>query len=130
MNKTKTLATLAFCLSAGRVHAANNDVDLQTLQLLEEESISYQNYQNLNAPVRPSDAGNYSRFGISSGNYSRFGISSGNYSRFGISSGNYSRFGISSSNYSRFGISGAPAAINNSATMIPAPIVSSDDIQE
>lgn len=129
MDKKKTLATLAFCISAGQAHAAGNDVDLQTLQLLDEESISYQNYQTISGTAQPN-AGNYSRHGISSGNYSRHGISAGNYSRHGISAGNYSRHGISAGSYSRHGISGAPMSVNTSATMIPAPIVETDDLQE
>lgn len=122
------LAALAICMAAshGAPALANDEVDLQSLQLLREESISEDEFYAAYAKQGPRvmAAGNYSRMGISSGNYSRMGISSGNYSRMGISSSNYSRMGISGGNYSRMGISGSPAFVEEgSGAVMPAPSV-------
>lgn len=105
----KALAALALALSAGHAAPAIADeVDLRTLQLLKEESISeqafYAAYGKRPSP-RKNGGGSYSRGGLSSGNYSRGGLSSSNYSRGGLSAASYSRGGLSASNYSRGGIS-------------------------
>lgn len=126
MDKKTTLATLAFCLSTAQAWGTSHEVDLQTLQLLEEESISYEEF---NLAYKPSVGGNYSRHSISDGNYSRHSISSGNYSRHSISDGNYSRHSISSSNYSRHSISGFMPAMDGEG-VIPAPIVLGDEVSE
>lgn len=125
MDKKTTLATLAFCLTTTQAHGstassdvAAHDADLRTLQILEEESIPYEEFQ---IAVKPG-SGNYSRHSISSGNYSRHSISSSNYSRHSISSGNYSRHSISSSNYSRHSISGAPYSLEETGLVIPEPV--------
>lgn len=118
MDKKTTLATIAFCLSTAQAYGSTQEVDLQTLQLLQEERVSVEEF---NQAYRPSAGGNYSRFSISDGNYSRFSISNSNYSRFSISDGNYSRFSISDSNYSRFSISGAMPPMNAEGA-IPQPV--------
>lgn len=129
----KALAALALCVAAAQSAPAlaQDEVDLQTLQLLREESISEADFYAAYAknPAAFASNGNYSRSGISSGNYSRSGISSGNYSRSGISSANYSRSGLSSGSYSRSGISGAPMFREEGAGALIGPSVSFDDEQ-
>lgn len=129
MDKKKTLATLAFCLSTSQVCVANDYVDLRTLQILEEEGISYEEFLLQNGTAETS-AGNYSRHSISTGNYSRHSISNANYSRHSISAGNYSRHSISNANYSRHSISGGMPAMGESELVMPAPISSVRDDQE
>lgn len=128
----KALAALALTLSAvNAAPAFADEVDLQSLQLLREESISeadfYAAYQK--NPQAFASSGNYSRSGISAGNYSRSGISAGNYSRSGISAGNYSRSGLSSSSYSRSGVSGAPMFQEQGSGELIGPSVSFEDSQ-
>jgi len=131
---SKALAALGACIvaSQGSPVFASQEVDLQTLQLLREESISekefYDSYRK-SWPNGPQSSGNYSRMGISDGNYSRMGISSANYSRMGISDGNYSRMGISNGNYSRMSISGGSPSNLVAPGEIPSPIVSFDNEQ-
>lgn len=129
----KALAALALCMAAANSAPAlaQDEVDLQSLQLLREESISEAEFYAAYAknPQAFASGGNYSRSGISSGNYSRSGISSGNYSRSGISAANYSRSGLSSGNYSRSGISGAPMFSEQGSGSIVGPVVSFEDEQ-
>ena len=123
MDKKATLATLAFCLGAGQAHAASGparEVDLRTLQLLEEESISYEEFQ---IAVQPMGRGTYSNHSISSGNYSNHSISSANYSNHSISAGNYSNHSISSATYSNHSLSGAPFSLRETGMNIPGPVV-------
>lgn len=127
------LAALALCMAAAHsAPALASEVDLQSLQLLREESMTEQEFYAAYAkhPEAFASSGNYSRMGISAGNYSRMGLSSGNYSRMGVSSGNYSRMGLSGSQYSRMGVSGAPLFMEQgSGATMPAPSVSFEDEQ-
>jgi hypothetical protein len=127
------LAALALCVAAAGQAApavASEEIDLQTLQLLREESISEQEFYAAYAkgPQGLSPGGNYSRIGITAGNYSRIGITSNNYSRIGITSSNYSRIGITSGNYSRIGLSGSPMFTEDgSGAALPAPSATFED---
>jgi hypothetical protein len=126
MDKKTTLATLAFCLGAGQAHAATGparEVDLRTLQLLAEESISYDEFQ---LAVQTNGSGTYSNHSISSGTYSNHSISSATYSNHSISSGTYSNHSISAATYSNHSISGAPFSLRDTNVEIPGPVLTGD----
>jgi len=127
-DKLKILMATAMVFGAGSVNSqaqnpSGKELDLESLQLLQENGISFEEFDH--AMVGPqASSGNYSAHGISSGNYSAHGISSGNYAAHGISSGNYSAHGLSSGNYSAHGVSsGSMLHVNREAKNIPSPEV-------
>ena len=123
MDSKQTLAALAILLGGTQVAAAADNVDLRTLQLLREEGVSFEEFEE--GMFSPQARGNYSNHSISSGNYSNHSISSANYSNHSISDGNYSNHSISAANYSNHSISGRVMPLSRRGE-IPAPVVSAE----
>ena len=115
--KRKTLTTVFFCLGANGA-LASSDLDLQNLQLLQEDKVSYEEFQQMvsgdqNAYI---SNGNYANY-ISNANYANY-ISDANYANY-ISAGNYADY-ISDANYT---LGNSPA----SAEMAPPSPKAFDD---
>ena len=123
MDSKQTLAALAILLGGTQVAAAADNVDLRSLQLLQEEGVSPEEFEA--EMFSPQARGNYSSHSISSGNYSSHSISSANYSSHSISAGNYSSHSISSATYSSHSISGRVVPLTREGA-IPAPVLSGD----
>ena len=90
----KSLSALVFCLGAGQAVNAET-IKIQALKLLQEQRISYEEFQ---AMIKVQSGGVDSSY-ISSGNYASY-ISSGNYANY-ISDGNYADY-ISAGNYANY----------------------------
>jgi hypothetical protein len=121
--KKKTLAGMIFCVGAGSVASASNDVDLQALELLKENRISYQEYSKL-AGFKPMAKGNWSNMSISDGNWSNMSLSDGNWSNMSVSDGNWSNMSISDSNWSNMSLSGDISDPDKDKGQVPQPIIS------
>lgn len=119
--KAKTLSALLFCLGAGHVASAQNDVRLQALSLLKENRISYDEFRQL---VAEPEGGGISGSYVSSGNYASY-VSSGNYADY-ISAGNYADY-ISEGNYANY-VSEANygSAMNYGENLENLPVPSTD----
>lgn len=123
MDSKQTLAALAILLGGTQVAAASDNLDLRTLQLLQEEGISADEFEA--QMFAPQARGNYSNHSISDANYSNHSISNANYSNHSISEGNYSNHSISAANYSNHSISGRVVPLTRRGD-IPAPTISGD----
>lgn len=90
----KSLSALVFCLGAGQVANAES-IKIQALKLLQEQRISYDEFQAMITVQKGGIDSNY----VSSGNYASY-ISEGNYANY-ISAGNYADY-ISAGNYANY----------------------------
>lgn len=125
----RSLSALVFALGASQAAHANEEINIQNLEMSEESQLSEEEFRALANARTASTRGNWGGSGsfISSGNYSSF-ISSGNYANF-ISSGNYADF-ISAGNYANFISSGNYGRVNPEADPnFPSPQVAQADIE-
>lgn len=97
-HKGRALSALAFCMGASPFASAQGGVKVQALKLLNENRISYEDFQKLVSEADVNATGIESSF-VSQANYASF-VSSGNYASF-VSEANYANF-LSSGNYSNF----------------------------
>jgi hypothetical protein len=92
---------------------ASQEVDLQTLKLHREESMSDQEFsaafteRKLNSRRAVIGGNSYSRQSITGSSYSRQSITGSSYSRQSITGSSYSRQSITGSSYSRQSITGS-----------------------
>lgn len=146
MDKKTTLAALAFCLATGRTVAAQQQaIDLKTLQLLQEEGVSTEEFERAflgrhakgekpaslttYSSFSLSDS-NYSSFSLSDANYSSFSLSAANYSSFSLSDSNYSSFSLSDSSYSSFSLTGNAVTVNERNGEIPSPKIAKEKTEK
>lgn len=105
-------ALAALSLLMQSTAAFSQEVDLQTLKLLREESISDQEFtasfteRKLNSRRAAIGGNSYSRQSITGSSYSRQSITGSSYSRQSITGSSYSRQSITGASYSRQSITG------------------------
>jgi hypothetical protein len=116
----KTLAGIAFLMGASGVVSAKPGVNLQALELLQENRISYEEFEQLMASKR--DSGTWSNSSITDGTWSNSSITGDTWSNSSITDGTWSNCSLTDSTWSNSSVTGDSVSLRE-RSQIPAPQV-------